>query len=145
VYRIRHALLGNDFGTHWPLVAVGVSCLVVAGWLRVRLARDITNAELAGLAELEPDRRPRRLVRTGLYGRVRHPRYMQIWIALLGYALIANYLGAYVIWLLWLPGIFVVTSFEERELRDRFGQEYEDYAREVPRFFPLMRRAPVRP
>jgi protein-S-isoprenylcysteine O-methyltransferase Ste14 len=47
-------------------------------------------------------------------------------------------LGAYLVWLAWLPGVYVLVWFEERELRDRFGQEYDDYCRQVPRFVPKL-------
>lgn len=137
--QVRHFMIGRDFATQWPLVITGVICLVVAAWLRAMLAKDITNAQLAGLPELQPERRQQRLIRTGLYAWVRNPRYMQFWIALIGYALIANYLGAYLVALFWLPGITVTVYFEERELRERFGRDYIDYCNEVPRFFPRLR------
>jgi protein-S-isoprenylcysteine O-methyltransferase Ste14 len=136
LYRLRSHLLAVDLGTCWLGVAAGSCCLVVAAWLRARLQRDVTIRLLSGLPELAPPRHPQALVRTGLYARIRHPRYVQFSIALLGYALIANYPAIYAIWLLWLPGILVVARFEERELRQRFGREYDDYAEAVPRFAP---------
>lgn len=50
----------------------------------------------------------------------------------------ANYPAVYLAWLLWIPGVYVTVLFEERELRQRFGAEYEEYCREVPRFIPRL-------
>jgi protein-S-isoprenylcysteine O-methyltransferase Ste14 len=136
--RGRDQLLLVDYGTNWALVAVGACLLGAALWLRLKIQRDVPNTFLVGLPELEPHKRPQRLVRTGVYGRVRHPRYAQFFVALGGYTLIANYLGVYLIWLLWIPGIYVTVLFEERELRARFGEEYEQYCREIPRFIPKL-------
>jgi protein-S-isoprenylcysteine O-methyltransferase Ste14 len=140
LFWVRADLLSVEFGTSWPLVAGGASCLAAAGWFRAMLHRDVTNKLLSGLPELAPERHHQRLVRTGLYARVRHPRYVQFLLALLGYALITNYFAVYVVWLLWLPAMYVISLFEERELRHRFGDEYERYLEEVPRFFPRLRR-----
>jgi protein-S-isoprenylcysteine O-methyltransferase Ste14 len=75
-----------------------------------------------------------------VYAWVRHPRYIQVALALLGFTLIANYLAPYVIFALWLPVLYLIIRIEERELRDRFGQAYEEYCRKVPWFMPRMRR-----
>ncbi len=59
---------------------------------------------------------------------------MILWV--LGYALIANYLGMYIMFALTVPAVYFIVVLEERELRDRFGSAYEEYSERVPRFFP---------
>ncbi len=140
LFQARDHLLRVDFGTSWPLASAGALGLGVATWLRVLLHRDITSRVLLGLPEIAPDRTPGALVRTGLYARVRHPRYLQFLLAQLGWAMIANYLAPYVVWALWIVAVYVIVVLEERELRDRFGEDYERYRREVPRFVPRLRR-----
>jgi protein-S-isoprenylcysteine O-methyltransferase Ste14 len=36
----------------------------------------------------------------------------------------------------WALLMLVAIAFEEREMRGRFGAEFEEYARRVPRFVP---------
>lgn len=132
----REPLLAVEFGTRGPVVALAVAFLFAAGWLRWKLHRDITNELLAGLPELAPETHPQALVTTGLYARVRHPRYAQICVLLLGWALLCNYLATYIVWLLWLPAMHAIVRFEERELSDRFGEQHVEYCRRVPRFIP---------
>ena len=77
------------------------------------------------MPELAPERHPSAPITEGLYAWVRHPRYVQVALALLGFTLIANYLAPYVIFALWLPVLYLIIQIEERELRDRFGRSYE--------------------
>lgn len=138
LFSFRHYLLATDLGTNYLLVALGVLCLALSGTMRFALHRHLTLATLLGLPEIAPDRYPRTLVTEGIYARLRHPRYVQLLIALIGYALIANYLASYFVVALWIPAIYIIVLLEERELRDHFGKVYEDYCRRVPKFMPRL-------
>ena len=133
-------LVALDFGTRWEVAAAGLLCLAVSARLRVSLSRRVGAAFLLGLPELAPQRHPVPLMTDGPYARVRHPRYAQFVLALLGFALIANHLAGYVVGLAWLVGVHPIVWLEEHELRRRFGAEYTDYCRRVPRFIPRRRR-----
>ena len=87
VYLIKDNLLRTDFGMYPVLMAAGILCLGIAVRIRMFLHRDITNKFLVGLPEIAPDRNPQALVRTGLYAYVRHPRYMQLLLVQLGWAM----------------------------------------------------------
>jgi protein-S-isoprenylcysteine O-methyltransferase Ste14 len=52
------------------------------------------------------------------------------------YALFTNYLSAYVILAASVPILLAIIHIEERELRDRFGEDYARYCALVPRFWP---------
>jgi protein-S-isoprenylcysteine O-methyltransferase Ste14 len=41
-----------------------------------------------------------------------------------------------------VPALFAIIHIEERELRDRFGEEYVRYCARVPRFWPREDRPP---
>jgi len=136
VFLVRKPLLATEVGTCSPLVIVGILCLAAAVSMGWWLLRHVTIKVLIGLPELAPERHPGRLVTGGLYARIRHPRYVQFLLGLLGYALFADYLAAYIVVALWIPGIWAIAVLEERELRDRFGEQYEEYCRRVRRFVP---------
>lgn len=78
------------------------------------------------------------LVVKGPYRYVRHPLYSAVVLLLLGWWLLLDYtflLISDLLLLLWFN--FVVTRFEERELRAIFGDDYEQYASRVPRIIPF--------
>jgi protein-S-isoprenylcysteine O-methyltransferase Ste14 len=136
LFRFRGWLLAVDYGTNWICIGVGLVCLATAGWLRRRLKQHFSARALVGLPELAPERHHQPLVTEGLHAIVRHPRYLQFLLALLGWSLLANHLAAYVASALWIPGVWLIVLLEEKELRQRYGPEYEAYCRRVPRFLP---------
>jgi methanethiol S-methyltransferase len=90
-----------------------------------------------GWSELYDARRENRLTTSGLYGFVRHPQYGGLFIALFGEGIVH-----------W-PTIFSVGLFpiivlvyvllarkEERQMIKSFGEQYREYQRRVPMFFP---------
>jgi protein-S-isoprenylcysteine O-methyltransferase Ste14 len=136
VFRARGWLLAVDYGTHVGLIALGALCALGAGLIAAKRRRLLTLAVLAGLPELSPERYPPRLLTEGIYGRIRHPRYVELALWVLAYACVANYLATWIAFALLIPAMYLVVVLEERELRERFGDEYEAYAEQVPRFIP---------
>jgi protein-S-isoprenylcysteine O-methyltransferase Ste14 len=142
LFLARGRLLAIEFGTSYVLTAPAVLCLAAGATMFLKRRRQLTAGILTGLPELSQKRYPGRLLTEGLYGRVRHPRYLEITLWTLAYALLANYLAPYVLLALSVPTIYVVVLLEERELHNRFGAEYEAYCRRVPRFVPRIRPRP---
>ncbi len=127
-----------DFGTAWPLAIPGLILFAVGIWIDRLAKRHLKFSVLAGVPELRTAGERGRLLRDGIYGRVRHPRYLGIVVSVVGTALITNYLVMYVVAAFALVGIYGVVVLEERELVERFGDEYRAYQAAVPRFLPRL-------
>jgi protein-S-isoprenylcysteine O-methyltransferase Ste14 len=141
LFRIRGRLLGADLGTNWSLISIAIAFYGVVAWLELKYWRHLSIATLVGIQELLPtDHRKGKLLREGIYREVRHPRYLSAGIGIVANLLIMNYVGMYVLILLLFPAGYVMVVLEERELVDRFGEEYRQYQREVPRVLPRLRR-----
>lgn len=136
VAQFREQLLGVDLGTNWVTVVLGVGSALVGFLVSRQRRKKLGFGTLSGMPELSRNRYPGALLTDGIYGVIRHPRYIEAYMWVLGYALFANYLGAYVVVILCVPVIYAVVMLEERELRERFGPAYEEYCRRVPRFVP---------
>ena len=136
---VRDVLLGADLGLSRPLFAVGVVLLVVAIWISLKRRKYLTVRILVGIPEIqaEPEKQGR-LLEEGPYAVIRHPRYVEVALATFGYAAIANYAGAWIVVVAMVPVLHLVVVLEERELRERFGQAYQDYADRVPRYIPRL-------
>jgi protein-S-isoprenylcysteine O-methyltransferase Ste14 len=105
-------------------VIIGIGMLlVIFGWYQIYKAKG-------------------QLVTTGIYARIRHPQY-------LGFLLIT--LGLNVQWLtiittlLW-PVLVVVyyrlAKTEDKDVEEKFGEEFRRYKRTVPAFIPRLRAKP---
>ena len=136
MYLLRGRLLAVEYGTNPLLVAISVPLLIGSFVLRWALGRQMKLRILMGVPELTAEAPSQRLLCEGIYARIRHPRYLEIFLALLFYALFTNYLAAYAIAAASVPTLLAIVHIEERELRDRFGEEYVRYCARVPRFWP---------
>ena len=139
LYPLRHILLGRDLGTSLVAIAAAAPLIVVAGVISRKRRRHLTFRILAGVPELAPDQPGAGLLTEGIYGRIRHPRYVEFTLALVGWSLVVNYAGLYLIAALSVLALYVIVLIEERELRERFGAAYADYSARVPRFLPRRR------
>lgn len=135
LWRVRDRLLGADLGTQPALFVLAIPSIITAiALVRLRL-RQLTPRILAGVPELSRQN-PGRLLTEGIYAKVRNPRYLEILLFLLAYVAFANFAGTWILLALSFPALHGVVLLEERELRDRFGPEYEAYCRRVPRYIP---------
>ena len=105
-------------------------------WIFWRVHHDLGTSRLVGKTELSG---AGEIQRRGIYGWIRHPRYTASFLAILGACFLAGTRAVWVIAATWLVLMLVAISFEEREMRTRFGEAYADYCSQVPRFVPIIR------
>jgi protein-S-isoprenylcysteine O-methyltransferase Ste14 len=91
--------------------------LIVLGWRRIYRAK---NA----------------LVTKGIYSQVRHPQYLGLILLTAGIAFLWPTFSTLVMWPILVFLYYRLAKEEEGVLEVRFGQEYVEYRRKVPRFVP---------
>ena len=131
----RDTLLATDYGTNYLLMALAIPPSALAIVVYRAHHKYLTPAIQIGVPEVTGQKQGL-LLTEGIYSRIRHPRYVETVLWILGYALFTNFLALYLIFLFLLPTIHVIVLFEEKELKERFGRAYEEYCRRVPRYIP---------
>jgi protein-S-isoprenylcysteine O-methyltransferase Ste14 len=131
----RLSLFRNDWHPLWAIV-LGLALIAFEVWLFARLSRDLGAARLIGRTEISGGGS---LAEEGIYARMRHPRYVGSFLALVGACLVAGTHTTWIVSIVWAALTWIAISLEERELRTRFGEAYERYCRRVPRFLPRLR------
>ncbi len=84
-----------------------------------------------------------RLVNSQIYTFVRHPLYAMWMHISLGLALVSNNMIALGCAATFIAKTLIWTRWEESELLERFGTNYEEYRRRTPAFFPRLRALPA--
>src|SRR5713226_190272 len=127
----RPALSGAG-ATGWLLIAAGIALyFACAFW----------GFAAGGQGTPLPMDPPKKLVVEGPYGVVRNPMYWSVASVLLGEAAVFHSVA-----LVELTAIFgvavnvFVLLYEEPALKRKFGAEYEEYCRRVPRWLPRFKR-----
>lgn len=135
----------GDFDVGWGLpdglaaipVILGAALIGVGLLLVMWTIRLFATVGHGTLAPWDPTSR---LVVRGPYRHTRHPMISGVFLVLLGEAAL---LGSWTL-LVWSLAVFGVNAVylplvEERGLRRRFGDEYDEYRANVPRFLPRLR------
>jgi len=132
------------FRSAWPsagALAVGFALIIFECWVFWRVHRDLGTSRLVGKTELAG---AGEMQRSGIYARIRHPRYAASFLAIVGACLLAGTRAMWMVAAGWLALMIVAISFEEREMRARFGAGYADYCSRTPRFVPFIRSSSSR-
>lgn len=132
VYHSR--LFRRDYAALWQIV-VGIALIGLEVWIFWRVNRDLGSARLIGATELSGGGQ---IEQSGIYSKIRHPRYFGSFLALIGACLLAATRTTWILIAVWTILTALAIAMEERELRERFGAGYEEYSRQVPRFVPRL-------
>jgi len=121
----------------WPLAAVGVVLVALGLALVIWTATLFARIGKGTLAPWDPTAR---LVVAGPYRHVRNPMISGVLAVLLGEAALFGSLPL----LVWFGAVFALNAIyfplvEEPGLRERFGDDYERYRANVPRWLPRLR------
>jgi protein-S-isoprenylcysteine O-methyltransferase Ste14 len=113
--------------------------LFAAGaWVYRRAGSGFSAAQLGGLPELIPGHGEQRLVTTGIRARVRHPVYLGHLCEMVAWSLGSGLVVCYGLTVFAvITGAFMI-RLEDRELEQRFGEEYRKYRENVPAVVPRM-------
>jgi protein-S-isoprenylcysteine O-methyltransferase Ste14 len=129
-----------SLGTSFPYLLVQALGLVVLGIGIILFVTSLKRFATEGEGTLAPWDPPRKLVVRGPYRYVRNPMISGVIFIVLGEALILLSMP-HLQWALVFLAINAVyiPLLEEPQLKDRFGDEYIDYCRHVPRLLPRAR------
>ena len=121
----------------WASLVAGLAALGVGGAL---FGASLGRFGAEGDGTLAPWDPPARLVVRGPYAYVRNPMISGVVLLLVAEGLLLRSVPH----LSWAGAFFLVNAvyiplLEEPGLRARFGREYDDYARAVPRLVPRLR------
>jgi protein-S-isoprenylcysteine O-methyltransferase Ste14 len=114
-------------------IGAGLSLIILEVWIFSRVKKDLGTERLIGQTELSGGGE---IVHGGIYSRIRHPRYIGSFLAILGACFLAGTGPMWMIAAAWLVLTRIAIMLEERELSNRFGASYAEYCRRVPRFIP---------
>ncbi len=128
----KRDLLATDLGYNIFLVILSVIIWSAGLIFRLKYLKPLTFSILIGKPEIFKDEYPGKLLTEGVYSKIRHPRYLQLFLVFLGFAVYANYLMPYIFLFVYSVFMPFVIFLEERELRERFGTEYQSYCDKVP-------------
>ena len=107
-------------------IPLGILLLALSGYL-IQTSHHVIFGEESG----EPG-----VIREGIYGIVRHPMYLSEILLYLGFLMLSISLAAAAVWIVAIGFLHYISRYEEKLLLGRFGEEYEQYMREVPMWIP---------
>jgi protein-S-isoprenylcysteine O-methyltransferase Ste14 len=80
------------------------------------------------------------VIRKGIYGVVRHPIYLSEILFYFSLIVFKISLAALAVWVIAVWFLHYISRYEEKLLLERFGDDYRQYMKDVPMYFPRIVR-----
>jgi protein-S-isoprenylcysteine O-methyltransferase Ste14 len=117
---------------------MGGLAFLLGVWLAVLSSRVISGKTLVGIPELNPQDSRQPLMHTGIYGKTRNPIYLAHSLFIFAASAMTGFAATWGLLALDAVLLPLMIRAEERELMRRYGDEYREYMRRTPRFFPSL-------
>ncbi len=142
LYSFREPILYHEVALGVPLFVLGITAVSAGIALHAWTAKLLGIKATIGFTELKPDNEAEKqaLITSGPFSVVRHPSYWAHTSIITGIFLITGIIAVGIVAVIDL-GItyFITTELEDKELIARFGDQYREYQRQVPKFFPKLK------
>ena len=120
----------NRFVPLGARIPVGAVILALAGYLAIKGLSTVFGKE----------REKPVVIRESMFNKVRHPVYLSEILIYLGLLILNISLAAAGVWIIAIGFLHYISRYEEKMLIARFGEEYEQYMKEVPMWIPRFRK-----
>jgi len=110
--------------------------------LGIITVRTLSLKVLFGLPEIDSAHYSSELVTRGIYQYIRHPRYLEFILEVLGIAILSGLVWNFILFAYIVLGVWLMAVVEEGELVWRFGQPYVEYKKKTGRFWPRILSRP---
>ena len=96
-------------------------------------------AQKAHKKVFEEERKELMVIKTDVFGRLRHPMYFGFLLIYVSFVLLSLSVIAAVIFVVVVLFYYYLCRYEERLLIEKLGEEYTEYMKHVPMLFPKLR------
>lgn len=122
-------------------VVVGVILLVLGFYILISALKALKLSRAFG-KDIYKTKTESKLITTGIYAFTRNPVYFGSILLFLGWFFIFLFTFLLIMTILFTILFYLVAKWEEKELLERFGDEYRKYKKIVPFFIPYPKKRP---
>jgi len=116
-----------ELNKSWALVMAVSNLLILAGLILLSMGWKKIHMSTGDL------------VTGGIYRYVRHPQYTGIIVMTAGFLVQWPTIITILMWPILVASYYKLARKEEKLMGSEFGEEYEEYAKDIPMFFPRLR------
>ena len=111
---------------------LAIPLVLIGAWFGIIGVKEVT-------LKVAETHRPKEVISTGIYSRIRHPQYFGAIIAHIGISFLLSSLFSILSTPIVFAVIYLFSWKEEKELMREFGNEYGDYKKKVPMLIPRIK------